>query len=101
MAEFCRAYASSNGGRYAREILKVLGDLAQAYISITEPDPVTGRPRTLIYRLIERVEIEPRPIKRRDAALATSNQMGDAVQLRPPVSGVLRTPFTVSPSSRA
>lgn len=71
MTEFCRRYAASNGGRYAREILKTLGDLANAYISITD---LTTQ-RVLIYRLIERLEIEHKVIKRRDAKLAESCQL--------------------------
>jgi hypothetical protein len=71
MNDFCRCYAASNGGRYSREILKIIGDLARSFIKIT--DSKTNK--TLIYRLIERLEIEQKVIKRRDSSLAQTNQM--------------------------
>lgn len=71
MDDLCRAYASSNGGRYSRDLLKIVGDIAKAYICIT--DTITGR--TFVYRLIERVAMEPKFIKRRDSNMAQSLQM--------------------------
>jgi hypothetical protein len=64
--EFCRRYAQSNGGRYARAIKRVLNDLVKSYIQITNTR--TGISHS--YRLIERVDIEGHPIRRRDAKLA-------------------------------
>jgi len=64
--EFCRRYAQSNGGRYARAIKRILNDLMKSYIRITNTR--TGISHS--YRLIERVDIEGRPIRRRDAKLA-------------------------------
>jgi hypothetical protein len=66
--EFCRRYAQSNGGRYARAIKRLLRDLMDSYIRIT--DTKTGIAHS--YRLIERVDIEDRPVRRRDARLAKS-----------------------------
>ena len=67
---FCRRYARSNGGRYSRDIKLILGDLVDAYIRITEVK--TGASHS--YRLIERVDIEDRPIRRRDSKLANDQQ---------------------------
>jgi len=69
--QICQLYANSNGGRYSRAIRSLFDNLVTAFIRITEID--TGIART--YRLIERVAIEERPIRRKDAKLATSGQM--------------------------
>ncbi len=68
--EFCRRYASSNGGRYARAIKKILKDLTDSYIRITDKETCIGHQ----YRLIERIDIETRPPRRRDSKLAKSPQ---------------------------
>lgn len=86
--EFCRQYANSNGGRYARAILKILGDLAKSYIRITDTN--TGRGHQ--YRLIERVDIETRLPRRRDSKLALSNQQEmffNGCTLSPEFAGLL------------
>lgn len=66
--EFCRRYANSNGGRYSRAIAEIVHDLMDSYIRVT--DLKTGKAHS--YRLIERVDIEDRPIRRKDADLAKS-----------------------------
>jgi len=68
--EFCRRYASSNGGRYARSIKKILRALTDSYIRVTDVKSGVGHQ----YRLIERIDIETRPLRRRDSKLANSNQ---------------------------
>jgi hypothetical protein len=68
--ELCRRYANSQGGRYSRDIKGVIADLMDSYIRVT--DLKTGK--SLVYRLIERVEIEDKAIKRKDSHLATTNQ---------------------------
>jgi len=68
--EFCQRYANSNGGRYARAIGKIMADLMDAYIRVT--DLKTGYAHE--YRLIERIDIEKRPPRRRDSKLARSMQ---------------------------
>jgi hypothetical protein len=68
--EFCRRYANSNGGRYARAIKGIVADLMDSYIRVTDLDTAVCRQ----YRLIERIDIEARPPRRNDARLATSNQ---------------------------
>lgn len=69
--EFCRCYARSNGGRYARAIKKIVRDLMDSYIRVT--DVKTGIAHE--YRLIERIDIEKRPIRRQDSKLARSPQL--------------------------
>jgi hypothetical protein len=86
--EFCRRYAASNGGRYARAILKILGDLAKSYIRVT--DTVTGIGHQ--YRLIERIDFETRPPRRRDSKLALSGQQEmffNGCTLSPEFAGLL------------
>jgi len=68
--EFCRKYAHTNGGRYARAIAEIVADLMDSYIRIT--NLATGIAHE--YRLIERIDIVTRPIRRRDASLAGSPQ---------------------------
>lgn len=68
--EFCRRYARSNGGRYARAIRGIVADLLDAYIRVTELP--TGKFRE--YRLIERIDIEGRPPRRRNTRLAEGCQ---------------------------
>ena len=69
--EFCRRYANSNGGRYARTIAGIVADLLDSYIRVT--DLKTGVAHQ--YRLIEHIDIETRPIRRKDATLANSEQL--------------------------
>lgn len=69
--EFCRRYASSNGGRYARAIGRIIADLLDSYIRVT--DVKTGIAHE--YRLIEHIDFEKRPIRRKDARLANSSQL--------------------------
>lgn len=68
--DFCRRYANSNGGRYLRAIKKIIRDLMESYIQVTDM-------RTKLatsYRLIERVVIPGRSICRRDSSEARSPQ---------------------------
>ena len=86
--QFCRQYANSNGGRYSREIKKILRDLMNSFIRIT--DTKTGIAHE--YRLIERIDIEKRPIRRRDARLAKSPQLEmwfNSCTLSPEFAGLL------------
>jgi len=68
--DFCRQYANSNGGRYLRAIKKIIGDLADSYLQVTDL-------RTKVatsYRLLERVVIRGAAISRRDSSEALSGQ---------------------------
>ena len=69
--ELCRKYARTNGGRYARAIAEIVADLLDAYIRVT--DLTTGSAHE--YRLIERIDIEKRPPRRKDSRLAKSKQL--------------------------
>jgi len=68
--EFCQRYARTNGGRYARAISEIVADLIESYIRVTDLKTGVGHQ----YRLIERLDIESRPPRRRDSKLAQSNQ---------------------------
>jgi hypothetical protein len=69
--EFCRRYARTNGGRYARAISEIVADLLDSYIRVTDLKSNIAHE----YRLIEHIDIEKRPIRRRDASLAKSAQL--------------------------
>jgi hypothetical protein len=68
--DFCRRYARSNGGRYSRDIAHILGDLLDSYIRVADTKTEISHE----YRLIEHIDIERRPIRRRDATLANDFQ---------------------------
>jgi len=68
--EFCQRYAQTNGGRYSRAIKKIVADLMDSYIRVTDIKSDIAHQ----YRLIERIDIEDRPPRRKDARLATSRQ---------------------------
>lgn len=68
--EFCRRYARSNSGRYARAMKGIVADLMDSYLRVTDTDTSVCRQ----YRLIERIDIETRPPRRRVKALAKSDQ---------------------------
>lgn len=69
--ELCRRYAGSNGGRYSRDIGDLLGDLMDTYFRIRNLE--TGIAHS--YRILEHIDIEERPIRRRDSLKAISSQM--------------------------
>ena len=69
--EFCRRYACSNGGRYAQAISEIVADLLDSYIRVTDIKTSVSHQ----YRLIEHIDIETRPIRRKDAGLANSPQV--------------------------
>jgi hypothetical protein len=86
--EFCRTYAKTNGGRYAGAIKRIVADLLDAYIRVTDLRTNTFHQ----YRLIERVDIEGRPTRRHDAALAQDNQAEiwfNGATLSPEFAGLL------------
>ena len=68
--EFCQSYARTNGGRYARAIKKIVADLMDSYIRVTDLKTSIDHE----YRLIERIDIEGRPPRRKDSRAATSRQ---------------------------
>jgi hypothetical protein len=68
--EFCRRYATTNGGRYARAIKEILADLTDSYIRVVDVKRNEGH----TYRLIESLDIMDKPIRKKNAALASSSQ---------------------------
>jgi len=80
--EFCNRYARSNGGRYARDIKKILGDLMDTYFRIRN---ITTKERHT-YRIIERFHMIEKEIRRKDDLRANSNQQEmwfDSITLSP------------------
>lgn len=69
--ELCRRYANSNGGRYSRDIANIVADLLDSYIRVTNLKTSVAHE----YRLIEHIDIEKRPIRRKDASLAKTPQL--------------------------
>ena len=57
MSEFCRRYGHSYGGRYAKDLRLLLGDLLDTYLRVQH----LNQKEFFTYRLIERVEIRQRP----------------------------------------
>ncbi|HYG35612.1 MAG TPA: RepB family plasmid replication initiator protein, partial [Clostridia bacterium] len=86
--ELCMRYAQSNGGRYAREIKKIVRDLMDSYIRITDTETNISHE----FRLIERIDIEKRPPRRCDSKLAMSGQQEmwfNGCELSPEFAGLL------------
>lgn len=71
VSEFCRRYARSNGGRYARDIRRLLANLVDSFVRVTDLNTEEAHS----YRLIERVDFSEKPIRRKDAKRANDNQM--------------------------
>ena len=67
--EFCHRYAASQGGRYARDVRRIITDLLNCYIRVHHPD---GSDST--YRIIERVEITRKPPRRKPKAGAVAQK---------------------------
>ena len=74
--EFCHRYAASQGGRYARDVRRIITDLLNCYIRVHLPD---GSDST--YRIIERVEITRKPPRRKPKTGAQPK--GPSPQTRP------------------
>jgi len=76
MYEFAKLYANSNGGKYNRHLQRILGDLTDTWIRITDKE--TGVITTV--RLLEKIEICQTPVRRRDASEAVNGQMNLKIQ---------------------
>ena len=86
--QLCMRYAQSNGGRYARAIKKIVRELLDSYIRITD----TKTNVVHVYRLTERIDFEERPPRRRDSKLALSGQQeiwSNSCELSPEFAGLL------------
>ena len=68
--DLCSYYAKSRGGRYARDIKKLLSALTRTWVRIIDLE--TGDAFTV--RLLERVYLPERPILRRDHGYLNSRQ---------------------------
>ena len=69
MNDFCRRYASSQGGRYSRDILNVIFDLQDTWIARTLPDGTIER-----FTILEGISISERVIRKRNSNLALTKQ---------------------------
>ena len=88
--QLCKRYAQSNGGRYARAIKKIVGELTDSYIRIQDLKTKVSHE----FRLIERIDFEKRPPRRRDSKLALSGQEEmwfNSCELSPNSPGCSRT----------
>ena len=88
MNEFCRRYASSQGGRYASDILNVLFDLQETWVA-REVD--AGKVE--YFQILGDIKIHQKTARRREALKALSMQQEmwlDRVTLSPEFFGLLR-----------
>ena len=88
MNEFCRRYASSQGGRYAREILNILFDLQDTWVA-REID--SGKVE--YFQILGDIKIHQKTARRHDALKALSMQQEmwlDRVTLSPEFFGLLK-----------
>ena len=88
MNEFCRRYASSQGGRYASDILNVLFDLQETWVAREVDDG-----KVEYFQILGDIKIHQKTARRRDAlkALAMQQEMWlDRVTLSPEFFGLMR-----------
>ena len=88
MNEFCRRYASSQGGRYASDILNVLFDLQETWVS----REVDGD-KVEYFQILGDIKIHQKTARRREAlrTLAMQQEMWlDRVTLSPEFFGLLK-----------
>ena len=88
MNEFCRRYASSQGGRYASDILNVLFDLQETWVA----REVDGG-KVEYFQILGDIKIHQKTARRREALKALSMQQEmwlDRVTLSPEFFGLLK-----------
>ena len=88
MNEFCRRYASSQGGRYATDILNVLFDLQETWVAREIDDG-----RVEYFQILGDIKIHQKTARRREALKALSIQQEmwlDRVTLSPEFFGLLK-----------
>ena len=88
MNEFCRRYASSQGGRYARDILNILFDLQETWVA----REIDGE-EVEYFQILGDIKIHQKAARRRDAIKALSMQQEmwlDRVTLSPEFFGLLK-----------
>ena len=87
MNEFCRRYASSQGGRYASDILNILFDLQETWVAREIDDD-----KVEYFQILGDIKIHQKTARRRDALKALSMQQEmwlDRVTLSPEFFGLL------------
>ena len=87
MNEFCRRYASSQGGRYASDILNILFDLQETWVAREIDDD-----KVEYFQILGDIKIHQKTARRRDALKALSIQQEmwlDRVTLSPEFFGLL------------
>lgn len=88
MNEFCKRYASSQGGRYARDILNILYDLQETYVARE-----LGDGNIEYFQILGEIKIHQKAARRKDALQAVSMQKEmwlDRVTMSPEFFGLLR-----------
>ena len=88
MNEFCRRYASSQGGRYASDILNILFDLQETWVAREVDDG-----KVEYFQILGDIKIHQKTARRRDALKALSMQKEmwlDRVTLSPEFFGLLK-----------
>lgn len=88
MNEFCRRYASSQGGRYATDILNALFDLQETWVARE-----IGDGKVEYFQILGDIKIHQRTARRREALRALSMQQEmwlDRVTLSPEFFGLLK-----------
>lgn len=87
MNEFCKRYANSRGGRYARDILDILYDLQETFVSREIEDD-----KIEYFQILGEIVIHQKAARRRDAlqALSTQKEMWlDRIALSPEFFGLM------------
>jgi len=88
MNEFCKRYAKSRGGRYARDVLNILYDLQETYVAREIEDGTIE-----YFQILGEINIHQKAARRRDAlqAVSTQHEMWlDRVSLSPEFFGLMR-----------
>jgi len=88
MNEFCKRYAKSQGGRYARDILNLLYDLQETFVAREIEDD-----KIEYFQILGEIYIHQKAARRRDALLAISEQGEmwlDRVSLSPEFFGMMK-----------
>ena len=87
MNEFCKRYANSRGGRYARDILNILYDLQETFVSREIEDD-----KIEYFQILGEIIIHQKAARRRDALQAVSSQQEmwlDRISLSPEFFGLM------------
>lgn len=93
--EFCKRYASSNGGRYSRDIKAILSDLERCWFKITDEFGASDS-----YRILKNISVhckEPRKKLQKGGGLLMQEEMWlDEVELHPKFYELLKDYLNVA-----